>query len=177
MVVAIDGMNYIHTDVNKGYALLFEMNLLELACRIVYAGKSDLRCDDPLLVALAKLGEQNRRDKNKTDDCINANPRANELARSNLRLQDAPKKNWRSNVLGNRHMKEQLVNAVAGFSMVQAIKLLQRGRRSMPIIFYGARIGMSNTIQSINLEHESVCAKMLQCGACFVHLENSDPSV
>lgn len=71
VTLAIDGMNYIHCDVDKGYALLDEMHVTDFARRIVSnlckaLGDSlltlDVHFDDPSLVSISKRGGQERLD-------------------------------------------------------------------------------------------------------------------
>lgn len=73
-------------------------------------------------------------------------------------------------------MKAQLVNAVAGFCISQAVKILKKGRHPFPFRVYVACVAVTNEVLSSNISSAEINGIMLPCGACLLYLKNKGDS-
>lgn len=131
VVLAIDGMNCVHIEVNSLFALTTSMHVIQLANCVVDIPCHSLRSvlrelhihfDSPDLVPLCKSGEQTRRDsyRNSVQEEIKEGERQLTATPRYLRLDldQAPPRNWSIDMLSNRQIKSELVNAMAAFSVI-----------------------------------------------------------
>lgn len=67
-------------------------------------------------------------------------------------------------------MKEQLVNAMAGYAILGAVNILAARKTGPPIRIYGARVALSRSLLGIDLTSKYIEVGMHPCGSSFFFL-------
>lgn len=190
MVLVIEGMHFVYDTVNYSYYLTIEMHINQIAKRALdmqllplrlSAVQCDFHFDDTKYVPLAKIGEQRRRDNARRimDTPYNEHDDIND----SVKRISLPPRNWNSVVLGNRELKRKIVNAVAAFTLLRAVKIGQNSNRTglcsnvaPPVRIFGALISVSHSICEENLQGMDLVVKLLLCGGALLLLRAEDCS-